>query len=89
MMPVLPSAPSLHFSLVEGGSEGLRLGKTMLFPLIILMMMLIVYDSDHFDNIVNDGDLVGDEKIFFFNYGCILTNTTITATSLILRYKLT
>ena len=31
----------------------------------MMMMMLIVYDSDHFDNIVNDGDLVGDEKIFF------------------------
>ena len=29
------------------------------------MMMLIVYDSDHFDNIVIGGDLVGDVMIFF------------------------
>ena len=37
----------------------------MLFPLIMLMMMLIVYNSDDFDDIVNDGDLVGDVRIFF------------------------
>ena len=37
----------------------------MLFLLIMLMMMLIVYDSDHFGDVVNDGDRVGDVRIFF------------------------
>ena len=37
----------------------------MLFPLIMLIMMLIVYDSDHFGDGVIDGDLVGDVRIFF------------------------
>ena len=31
----------------------------------MLMMMLIVYDSDHFGDVVIDGDLVGDKMIFF------------------------
>ena len=38
----------------------MQLEKTMLFPLIMLMMMLIVYDSDHFGDGVIDGDLVGE-----------------------------
>ena len=37
----------------------------MLFPLIMLMMMLIVYDSDHFGDVVIDGDRGGDVRIFF------------------------
>ena len=35
----------------------------MLFPLIMLMMRLIV--CDHFGDVVNDGDRVGDVRIFF------------------------
>ena len=43
----------------------MQLEKTMLFPLIMLMMMLIGDDSDHFGDGVIDGDLVGDKMIFF------------------------
>ena len=37
----------------------------MLLPLIMVMIMLIYYDSDHFGDVVNDGDRVGDVRIFF------------------------
>ena len=33
----------------------------MLFPLIMLMMMLIVYDSDHFGDGVIDGENTNDD----------------------------
>ena len=36
----------------------------MLLPLIMVMIMLIYYDSDHFGDVVNDGDRVGDVRIF-------------------------
>ena len=33
--------------------------------MLMMMMMMIVYDSDHFGDVVNDGDRVGDVRIFF------------------------